>query len=138
MIPASIVTTSIKCYLILSAIASTCAIINDSSEKVVEYPLPPIQLELNQIFIDEMPSQPTLVPHSNGSVVNHDYVHRRLFGTLPAAESDPLYQGMGVHYAFLQVGTPPQRVSVIVDTGSHHTAFPCLGCKCGVHVSNFY
>lgn len=47
----------------------------------------------------------------------------------------PLFQGMGVHYVYIWVGTPPQRVTVIVDTGSHHTAFPCVGCKCGKHVS---
>jgi len=30
------------------------------------------------------------------------------------------------------VGTPSQRKSVIVDTGSHFTAFPCKGCEgCG-------
>ena len=40
-------------------------------------------------------------------------------------EDTPLYQGIGTHYANIFVGTPPQRVSVIVDTGSHHTAFPC-------------
>ena len=49
-------------------------------------------------------------------------------------EQTPLFQGMGTHYSFIYVGTPPQRVSVIVDTGSHHTAFPCVGCKCGKHV----
>lgn len=52
-----------------------------------------------------------------------------------ASSSSPLFQGMGTHYSFLWVGTPPQRVSVIMDTGSHHTAFPCTGCKCGKHVS---
>jgi hypothetical protein len=46
----------------------------------------------------------------------------------------PLFQGMGVHYVYMWVGSPPQRVTVIVDTGSHHTAFPCVGCKCGKHV----
>ena len=32
-----------------------------------------------------------------------------------------------------RVGTPtPQRKTLIVDTGSHHTAFPCAGCvDCG-------
>lgn len=44
----------------------------------------------------------------------------------------PLFQGYGTHYATVWVGTPPQRKSVIVDTGSHFTAFPCVGCKnCG-------
>lgn len=51
-----------------------------------------------------------------------------------STEQTPLFQGMGTHYSFIYVGTPPQRVSVIVDTGSHHTAFPCVGCKCGNHV----
>jgi hypothetical protein len=55
-----------------------------------------------------------------------------------ASTEAPLFQGMGTHYSFLWVGTPPQRVSVIMDTGSHHTAFPCTGCKCGKHVSIDY
>jgi len=47
-------------------------------------------------------------------------------------EVSPLWQGLGTHYATVWVGTPPQRKSVIVDTGSHYTAFPCVGCnKCG-------
>lgn len=41
----------------------------------------------------------------------------------------PLHAGYGTHYAYLYVGTPAQRVSVIIDTGSHWTAFPCTGCK---------
>mmetsp|Transcript_27505 Transcript_27505/g.33371 ORF Transcript_27505/g.33371 Transcript_27505/m.33371 type:complete len:572 (-) Transcript_27505:448-2163(-) len=44
----------------------------------------------------------------------------------------PLLQGYGTHYATIWVGSPPQRQSVIVDTGSHFTAFPCVGCEeCG-------
>eukprot|EP00590_Aulacoseira_subarctica_P001977 CAMPEP_0172434606 /NCGR_PEP_ID=MMETSP1064-20121228/70721_1 /TAXON_ID=202472 /ORGANISM="Aulacoseira subarctica , Strain CCAP 1002/5" /LENGTH=708 /DNA_ID=CAMNT_0013182839 /DNA_START=428 /DNA_END=2551 /DNA_ORIENTATION=- len=44
-----------------------------------------------------------------------------------------LYQGYGTHYVDLWVGTPiPQRQTVIVDTGSSVTAFPCKGCnECG-------
>jgi len=47
--------------------------------------------------------------------------------------SVPLAQGYGTHYVTMWVGTPtPQRKTLIVDTGSHHTAFPCKGCKnCG-------
>jgi len=45
---------------------------------------------------------------------------------------DPLYQGLGTHYVDLWVGCPPQRQTVIVDTGSAATAFPCSGCNdCG-------
>jgi len=50
----------------------------------------------------------------------------------------PLFQGMGTHYSFIYVGSPPQRVSVIVDTGSHHTAFPCTGCSCGKHMDPYF
>lgn len=42
----------------------------------------------------------------------------------------PLRTGYGTHFAFIYVGSPePQRVSVILDTGSHWMAFPCTGCK---------
>jgi len=51
----------------------------------------------------------------------------------------PLFMGIGTHYAHVYVGTPPQRASVIVDTGSHHTAFPCTGCKsCGKHTDPYF
>jgi hypothetical protein len=59
---------------------------------------------------------------------------RRLTAKAEEAGIAPLFEGMGTHYSFIWVGTPPQRVSVIMDTGSHHTAFPCTGCKCGKHV----
>ena len=39
-----------------------------------------------------------------------------------------------VFYAEIWVGTPPQRQTVIVDTGSHYTGFPCQNCSdCGNH-----
>ncbi len=44
-----------------------------------------------------------------------------------------IYQGYGTHYVDLWVGTPPQRQTVIIDTGSDITAFPCQECgsNCG-------
>lgn len=36
---------------------------------------------------------------------------------------------MGTHFVYAHVGTPPQRVSLIIDTGSYTTAFPCTGCR---------
>ena len=33
------------------------------------------------------------------------------------AEVTPLYLGYGTHFAYVYVGTPPQRQSVIIDTG---------------------
>jgi Xylanase inhibitor N-terminal len=51
-----------------------------------------------------------------------------------------LSQGYGTHYAHAWVGSPtPQRKTLIVDTGSHYTAFPCKGCRnCGDHTSDQY
>ncbi|GAB9462719.1 Aspartyl protease [Globisporangium polare] len=46
----------------------------------------------------------------------------------------PLNPGLGTHYAWVYAGTPPQRASVIADTGSSLMAFPCSGCTgCGEH-----
>ena len=47
--------------------------------------------------------------------------------------SDALYEGYGVHYVDIWVGSPTaQRVTTIVDTGSSVTGFPCMGCAhCG-------
>ena len=43
-----------------------------------------------------------------------------------------LYQGFGTHYVDLWCGTPRQRQTVIVDTGSGVTGFPCHECvNCG-------
>ncbi len=54
-------------------------------------------------------------------------------------EMAPLFPGYGTHYAYIYVGKPPQRQSVILDTGSRFTAFPCKGCKeCGVHTDNYF
>lgn len=60
-------------------------------------------------------------------------------GTAEPQHQAPLYEGIGTHYAHVYVGTPPQRVSVIMDTGSHHTAFPCKGCtNCGTHTDKYF
>lgn len=45
-----------------------------------------------------------------------------------------LFQGYGTHFVDLWVGSPPQRQTLIVDTGSATTAFPCRACtreRCG-------
>jgi Eukaryotic aspartyl protease len=49
-------------------------------------------------------------------------------GWIPSqSDVDPLYQGSGTHYVDLWVGCgdSPQRQTLIVDTGSSITAFPC-------------
>ena len=59
-----------------------------------------------------------------------------------AQQVGALYQGYGTHYVDLWCGTPPQRQTVIVDTGSSVTAFPCSECSgCGVptyHVDRLF
>lgn len=54
-------------------------------------------------------------------------------------EDTPLFPGWGTHFAYVYAGTPPQRVSVIIDTGSHFTAFPCSECRnCGSHTDPYW
>ena len=46
----------------------------------------------------------------------------------------PLYgnTSLGYYYANIYVGSPPQKQSVIVDTGSGQLALPCSKCvSCG-------
>ena len=67
----------------------------------------------------------------NQNIRRNLLVHTPYNGVHPY-QTTPLSQGYGTHYATVYVGTPPQRKSVIVDTGSHYTAFPCAGCaNCG-------
>ena len=55
------------------------------------------------------------------------------------SEIVPLFQGYGTHFAYIYVGSPGQRQSVIIDTGSHYTAFPCTGCsQCGQHTDSYW
>lgn len=60
-------------------------------------------------------------------------VRRRRTQVVPG-EVVPLKPGLGTHFAWVYAGTPPQRASVITDTGSSLMAFPCSGCDgCGHH-----
>jgi hypothetical protein len=76
-------------------------------------------------------------PHHIDDHHQHQHIRRNLLVNTPYTgvhpyQTTPLSQGYGTHYATVYVGTPPQRKSVIVDTGSHYTAFPCAGCtNCG-------
>ena len=51
----------------------------------------------------------------------------------------PLHATTGTHHVFMNIGSPPQRQILIVDTGSRLLAFPCQPCHgCGRHASKFY
>ncbi len=78
------------------------------------------------------------VPRSEHEKRNRSpYHHRNLAARGP--EITPLYPGYGTHFSYVYVGTPSQRQSVIIDTGSHYTAFPCTGCsQCGQHTDSYW
>eukprot|EP00980_Cylindrotheca_fusiformis_P021684 scaffold8529_cov137-Cylindrotheca_fusiformis.AAC.14 len=68
---------------------------------------------------------------------------KKRLGTLtqpPAANvTIPIHAEKGSHHAQIYVGSPPQRQTVILDTGSRIVAFPCKPCKqCGSHVNPYF
>ena len=91
---------------------------------VGEYPKPAVSLVL----------QSMTTPNAKPDGLSGGY-HRRLSST---AKQTSMYHMLGSFYSHIWVGTPPQRVSVIVDTGSHYTAFPCVGCTCGKHMDPYF
>ena len=64
--------------------------------------------------------------------------------TIPVANTTvPLHAHSGTHHVHLYVGSPPQRQTLIVDTGSRTMAFPCRTCPtcndcCGTHASPYF
>ena len=55
----------------------------------------------------------------------------------------PIHAHSGTHHVYVFVGSPPQRQTLIIDTGSKAMAFPCKTCKtcnncCGVHASPYF
>lgn len=51
----------------------------------------------------------------------------------------PIHAEKGSHHAEIYIGSPPQRQTVILDTGSRVVAFPCKPCKkCGQHVNPYF
>ena len=93
-------------------------------------------LLINSDYVYPHPLYSSTIHYDNTSI--NDYGTRRRLDLL-SSKSNPLFQGYGTHYSFIWVGSPvPQRVSVIIDTGSHNTAFPCVGCKCAKHMDPFF
>lgn len=77
-------------------------------------------------------------PYSIHLLENKPRPLRRKLETL-SEEITPLYPGYGTHFSYIYIGTPPQRQTVIIDTGSKLTAFPCTGCQqCGKHINPYF
>ena len=89
------------------------------------FPLPSITLETHQRYGLQM-RRPTKVYDDDNRISTSLRGLQQQNVSLPM-ELAPLYPGYGTHYAYIYIGTPPKRQSVIIDTGSHQTAFPCEG-----------
>mmetsp|Transcript_4712 Transcript_4712/g.9019 ORF Transcript_4712/g.9019 Transcript_4712/m.9019 type:complete len:626 (-) Transcript_4712:120-1997(-) len=115
--------------LALLAESTPVAAITADEDGLVRIPLIPHAVQRRRLHEEHGYAPQELVPERP-----HQYNGRRQLqqGADPTPVSE-LFQGYGTHYADLWCGTPPQRQTVIVDTGSGVTAFPCSDCKeCGV------
>lgn len=109
--------------LTCSLIALTAAANNDQQQRnsIRSLPLIPYHVHRRRLNLDsrDLAASPAIVE----------------------GRSSPLYQGLGTHYVDLWIGTPSQRQTVIIDTGSGITAMPCSGCSdcgSGYHEDNFF
>jgi hypothetical protein len=99
---------------------------NNPESGTITFPLVPHHIQRSRLGLKVNDYDP-LIPR-----------HRRQ----EAQQVGALYHGYGTHYVDLWCGSPPQRQTVIVDTGSGVTAFPCRGCKdCGApqyHIDGYF
>lgn len=121
---------------VVLALAIFAAAIADATAAVRTLPLVPhhVQKERQRRLLSTAAGEISKSSHDNNStgVFRRG---RRLSQDrhLRAQQVGALYQGYGTHYVDLWCGSTPQRQTVIVDTGSAVTAFPCSGCRnqCG-------
>ena len=131
--------TCIATLLFWAVLQSWICLPSISLANPVVYPLVPHHIQRARRHLDSvdslessrLPRQPQYPRH-----------RRRRDMENTAQTVGALYQGYGTHYIDLWCGTPPQRQTVIVDTGSSVTAFPCSGCQnCGAgeyHVDKLF
>eukprot|EP00804_Cyclotella_cryptica_P016088 CCRYP_004226-RA/>CCRYP_004226-RA protein AED:0.01 eAED:0.01 QI:284/1/1/1/0.5/0.33/3/2017/924 len=99
------------------------------------YPLTVTQ-DGKDVIVDARTHRQRQSRHSRGRRAQQQQQDEDILAESTLYETGALYQGYGTHYLDLWVGTPPQRQTVIVDTGSSVTAFPCTGCEsCGADPS---
>lgn len=109
---------------------STAASSTPDKRKLLSIPLVPHHTLRRRRLSQGLPDLPRFERtgysrHDDRHLQGNDFEARQVAG---------LFQGYGTHYADVWCGTPAaQRQTVIVDTGSGVTAFPCAGCSdCGV------
>lgn len=75
-----------------------------------------------------------------GAVVEEETHDASSLSVPPASNvTVPLHAHSGTHHVHVYIGSPPQRQTLIVDTGSRLMAFPCRPCKnCGTHASPYF
>eukprot|EP00534_Pseudo-nitzschia_fraudulenta_P002987 CAMPEP_0201121710 /NCGR_PEP_ID=MMETSP0850-20130426/5537_1 /ASSEMBLY_ACC=CAM_ASM_000622 /TAXON_ID=183588 /ORGANISM="Pseudo-nitzschia fraudulenta, Strain WWA7" /LENGTH=746 /DNA_ID=CAMNT_0047388251 /DNA_START=171 /DNA_END=2411 /DNA_ORIENTATION=+ len=107
---------------------------NSNNDGIISLKLNPRHVELDRRRQRNLSSE-------EGST-NSDDAEEHYRRRTEAAQVGALFEGYGTHYIDLWCGSPPQRQTVIVDTGSGITAFPCSGCRdCGspkFHIDNLF
>jgi Xylanase inhibitor N-terminal len=115
--------------------------------KILSFPLLPhavVQRRRLEEGRSPLPSRIERPRHSkyNNASSNVDHIRRVQSDYSESEQVAGLFQGYGTHYVDLWCGSPPQRQTVIVDTGSSVTAFACSECQdCGVpdyHIDALY
>ncbi len=105
------------------------ALTTDPQDQLVSFPMIPHHVQRRRLGL----SEDDFFRESSGGNSNRHL--RKLAETFTDTTKEMmagLYMGYGTHYVDLYCGTPPQRQTVIVDTGSSQTAFPCSECEdCG-------
>lgn len=77
--------------------------------------------------------------HGNQSTPTHRDLHFRRLAPMEEVRLFGYFRTLAYYYAEVFVGTPPQKVTAIADTGSTLLAFPCKDCTdCGVHQEKPY
>jgi hypothetical protein len=88
---------------------------------------------VDALNMEEFPTNATL--HRSLLQLDYESAPQLSFATVTV----PLHATSGTHHVHVYIGSPPQRQTLIVDTGSRLMAFPCEPChQCGKHASNYY
>ena len=130
--------------IIITALISFCSVLASSKTPKNAKKLSPLRNKFtrNEAFFYksrklEAWMDPTLpLPHSIHQLGQHKRKRstnrvRMLDGEGEHPKSPeilPLFPGYGTHYAYVYVGTPPQRQSVIIDTGNDDTKYQDFQC----------